>query len=166
MLRGWCQRTVDGTILGVILFSFSENSVLIDDISENILNEELNKLLLVKIHALIKSQRELEPQRRQLLEANQIKLSVRENIWCSRLGMKDHLHWESYAGSCREIEELKRRCYQEENTKNNEDWNNFLCNMIRNPEHWVYYSTILTHRAVMTYLRSSSSSCYLEFKIA
>ena len=29
--------------------------------------------------------------------------------------MKDHLHQESYARSCQEKEELKRRCYQEEN---------------------------------------------------
>ena len=27
--------------------------------------------------------------------------------------MKDHLHQESYARSCREIEELKRCCYEE-----------------------------------------------------
>ena len=33
---------------------------------------------------------------------------------CSRLGMKDHHHQECYARSCREIEELKRCCYQEE----------------------------------------------------
>ena len=31
--------------------------------------------------------------------------------------MKGHLHRESYARSCREIEELKRPCYQEENAE-------------------------------------------------
>ena len=29
---------------GVILFSFSENSILMDEISENVLNDEVNKL--------------------------------------------------------------------------------------------------------------------------
>ena len=36
-------------MLGVILFRLSENSFLMDEISENILNEELNKLFLVKV---------------------------------------------------------------------------------------------------------------------
>ena len=66
-------------------------------------------------YELFESQRELESQRRQLLEANQSKLNEREYILCSRLEMKDHLHQESYAKSCREIEELKRCCYPEEN---------------------------------------------------
>ena len=44
-----CQRKVGGTILGVILFRLSENSIPMDEISENIFNEELDKLLLVKI---------------------------------------------------------------------------------------------------------------------
>ena len=49
MLHRRCQRKVDGTTLGVILFRLSEKSILMDEISENIVNEELNKLLLVKI---------------------------------------------------------------------------------------------------------------------
>ena len=36
-------------MFGVILFSLSENSALMDEISENIFNEELDKLSLVKI---------------------------------------------------------------------------------------------------------------------
>ena len=36
---------------------------------------------------------------------------------CGELEMKDHLHQESCTGSCREIEELGRRCYLEENTE-------------------------------------------------
>ena len=44
--------------------------------------------------------------------------------------------------------------------KNNEDWNNFLRSMIRNHELFFYD---LTYWAVMTDLRSSSSSHYLEF---
>ena len=82
-------------LLGVILFGLAENSILMNEISENTLNEELNKLFLVKIQfrenctrlsarwrpkiwseeiqktALFESERELESQRRQLLEANQ-----------------------------------------------------------------------------------------------
>ena len=46
----------------------------------------------------------------------QIKLNEREYLR-SELGMEDHLHQECYARSCREIEELRIRCYQEENTE-------------------------------------------------
>ena len=46
--------------------------------------------------------------------------------------MEDHFHQECYARSCREIEELKRCCYQEENSENNDEtWKNFLRSMIR-----------------------------------
>ena len=67
--------------------------------------------------ALIESQRKLELQRRQLLEANQLQDQVqRERIHlCSELEMKNHLHQECYARGCQEIEELKRRHIQEEN---------------------------------------------------
>ena len=68
-------------------------------------------------YALFESQREIESQRRQLLEANQWADQAqgqRIHMW-SRLVMKDHLHKECYARSCREFEELKRRCCQEEN---------------------------------------------------
>ena len=68
-------------------------------------------------YALFKSQRELEPQRRQLSKANQrADQAQRERVHlCSRLGTKDNLQKECYARSCREIEELKRCCYQEGN---------------------------------------------------
>ena len=75
-------------------------------------------------HARFESQRELESQRRHLLKANQwADQAQRESIhlW-SRLGLKDHLHKESYARSCREIQELKRRCYQEENSEKQEEF--------------------------------------------
>ena len=96
VLQSRCQRKVDGTLLGVILFRLTENSVLMNEISEKTWNEELNKLFLVKfssekiifdwvrpgdselwakeiqnIFFLIESRRELESQRRQLMEANQ-----------------------------------------------------------------------------------------------
>ena len=111
-----------------------------NEISENTLNEELNKLFLVKIQLrgnytrlsttwtskiwsegtqnmkLIESQRVLESQRRQLLEANQwADQAQRERIHlCSELEMKNRLHQECYARSCQEIEELNRRCFEEE----------------------------------------------------
>ena len=49
VLHSRCHRKVDGTIFGVIVFRLSEHSFLMDEISENIFNEELDKLLLVKI---------------------------------------------------------------------------------------------------------------------
>ena len=68
-------------------------------------------------YALIESRRELESQRRQLLKANQwADQAQRERIHlCSELEMKNRLHRECYARSCQEIEELRRRCFQEEN---------------------------------------------------
>ena len=88
-VKRFCDQCckVDGTVLGVILFRFTKNSILMNEISENTWNEELNKLLLVKKsiqrklysteynmeiqflerrnseHALFESQRELEPQK-------------------------------------------------------------------------------------------------------
>ena len=93
-------------------------------------------------HALFESQRELEPQRWQILEANQLAdQAQRETIHlCSELKMKNRLHQESYARSCQKFEELKRSCYQEDILKNNKDWKNLLCSMIRNHVRWVYWA--------------------------
>ena len=67
-------------------------------------------------YALIESRRELESQRRQLLEANQwADQAQRGRIHlCSELEMNKRLHQECYAISCQEIEELRRRCFHEE----------------------------------------------------
>ena len=43
------QRRVYGTVPGVILFRLTENSCLMNEISENTLIEELNKRFLVKL---------------------------------------------------------------------------------------------------------------------
>ena len=48
VLQSRCQGKVDGTVWGVILFRLTENSILMNEISEKIWNEELNKLFLVK----------------------------------------------------------------------------------------------------------------------
>ena len=144
-------------MLGVILFRLSENSFLMDEISENILNEELNKLFLVKVqiredytwlstawrpkiwneeiqnthHSSHSVSLNLKDDNYWKPINGQIKLNVRLHL-CSEVEMKDHFHQECYARSCREIEELKRCCCQE-------DWENFRCNMIRDHEQWVYW---------------------------
>ena len=48
MLQSRWRRKVDGTVSGVILFRLTENSVLMNEISEKTWNEEPNKLFLVK----------------------------------------------------------------------------------------------------------------------
>ena len=67
-------------------------------------------------YALIESRRELESQRRPLLEANQwADRAQRERIHlCSELEMKNRVRQECYARSCQEIEELKGHCCGEE----------------------------------------------------
>ena len=79
-----------------------------------------------------------------LLAANQCAdQAQRERIHlCGRLVMKDHLHKESYARSCRK---LRRRCYQERNYSKQRRLEQFPTqHMIRNHEQSVYSSTILT----------------------
>ena len=49
VLQNRCQGKADGTVSGVILIRLTENSILMDEISDNIFREELNKLFLVKI---------------------------------------------------------------------------------------------------------------------
>ena len=68
-------------------------------------------------YALIESRLELESHRRQLLEANQWadQAQLERIHLCGELEMKSRLHQECYARRCQEIEELRRRSYQEEN---------------------------------------------------
>ena len=77
-------------------------------------------------YALFDSQRELEPQRLQLLE--EIHWTEIMELWthfCSELKMKNHPHQKCHARSCREFDELRRCCYQEEILKKTtEDWKN------------------------------------------
>ena len=94
VLQSRCQWKVDGTVL-VWVYGLTKNSFLMNEISENTLNEELNKQCLVENsvqrklcsteydeeiqnlerrnseHALFESQRELESQRQRLLEDTQ-----------------------------------------------------------------------------------------------
>ena len=121
-----------------------------NEISEKTWNEELNKPFLVKIqlrnknlteydlqnqnlerrnseHASIESRRELESQRRQLLEANRwADRAQRERMrLCSGLEMRNRLHQEACARSCQEIEELRRRRCKEENGVTREKLNEY-----------------------------------------
>ena len=139
-------------------------------------------------YALFESQRELESQRLQLLEDNQwTDQAQRERIHLSsELKMKNRLHQECYAKSCREFEELKRHCYQEENTeKKQRRLGDFYAawSGITHSESIERSSTKIT-RTIGIYwrlknllrswlteqlwqcLRSSSSSHYFEFKKA
>ena len=135
MLRSRCQGKAVGTVLGVILFKRTENSILINEILRQDLERRAQQVVLgensverklyltehdLEIHnlerrnseyALIESRRELESQRRQLLESNQwADQAQRERIHlCSELEMKNRLHQECCARSCQEIEEVKRR---------------------------------------------------------
>ena len=65
----------------------------------------------------MRSQRELESQRQQLLQASQwADHAQRERInLCGEVERKNRIHQECYARSCQEVEELKRRCSREEN---------------------------------------------------
>ena len=78
-------------------------------------------------YVLIESRRELESQRRQLLEANQWPdQAQRERIHlCSELETKNRLHQECYARSCQEIEEMRRRCYKGENGVTRQKFNEY-----------------------------------------
>ena len=78
--------------------------------------------------ALSESQRELESQRRQILEANQwADQAQRQRIHlCSELEMKSRLHQECYERSCQKIEELTRRCYKNENEVTQQKMNEYM----------------------------------------
>ena len=140
MLESRCQGKVDGTVRGVSLIRLREFYSDERDLREHLerraqqaifgehsvqrkvysteYNMEIQKMERRNSeYALIESQRELGSQRLQLSEANQwADQAQRERIHlCSELEMKNRLHRECYARSCQEIEELKRRCYQEEN---------------------------------------------------
>ena len=94
VLSSRCQRKFDGTTFERLLFGLSENSVLMDEISEDTWNEELNKLFLVKTQ----------------LRENCTRLSTtwRSKIWSGEiqnmhylshsvsLNLKDYSYWEMF----------------------------------------------------------------------
>ena len=49
VLQSRVQRKVDGTVLGVILSGLTEDTILMNEISENTLNAKINRIFLVKI---------------------------------------------------------------------------------------------------------------------
>ena len=184
VLQSRCQRRVNGTVF-VWVWRVSENSFLMDEISKNIFNEELNKPFQRKIQirencvwmsTKWRSKIQSEEIQNTHWLSHSVSLNLKDdNYWkpirasstwgihlCSRQEMKDHLLQEV----AEKVKNCKDAAVRKEITKNNEDWKIFLCSMIRNREQWVHSSPILTYQAVMTHLRSSSSSCYLEFKKA
>ena len=142
-LQSRCQGKVDGTVLGVILFRLKENSFLMNEISENTSNEELKKLFLVKIHFRENCTRLSATWRSKIwseeiqnthcssrneslnlkdyscckIFTEQIKLSVREYICLASWRWRVVFTRNATQKSCREFEELKRRCDQKENTE-------------------------------------------------
>ena len=109
-----------------------------DEISEKIFNEELNKLFLVKIQirkdfswlsTAWRSRIWNEEIQNAHCSIHSVSLNLKDdNCWkpingqiklnehlCSELEMKNRLHQECYARSCQETEELRRRCYKDEN---------------------------------------------------
>ena len=139
VLQSWCRWKVDRTVVGVIRFRLTKYSFLMNEISEGTWNEELNGLFLVKIQfrenytrlsttwrsknwnkfriRIIWLTAWARISRLQSLEDIQWtdKFNVKEYICVANWGWKNRLHQECYTRSCREIQELKRRCCQEEN---------------------------------------------------
>ena len=126
----------------IMFWEVSENSTLMDEISENIFNEEVDKLLLVKIqvreklylnecnmeiqnlerrnseHAFVKSQRELESQRQQFIgsQSDQARRE-REHICVADWGWRTIFIKNAMQEVFKKLKNFKRRCYQEENTE-------------------------------------------------
>ena len=110
VLRGHLERRAQQAVLGK---NSAQRKLFLTEYDLEIQNLERRN----SEYALIESQRELESQRRQLLEANQwADQAQRETVLlCSELEMKNRLHQECDARRYQEIEELKRRCCKEEN---------------------------------------------------
>ena len=189
MLQSRCQRKVNGTV-SVWVWRVTENSILMNGIFEDTWSEELNKLFLVKIQftedytwlsrtwrakilerrnsdfALTESQRELESQRQQSLKPNHTKLDVREYICVA------NWRWRIVfiKNAVQEVAEklnnnFKGRFYQEkytEKTAKIERISYAAWSGITNSESIFLRSWLAEH--VWQYLRSSSSSYYLELK--
>ena len=159
-----------------------------DEISENIFDEELNKLLLLKIQ-FRENYTWMSPTWRSRNQSEEI-----QNTHClSRsvsLNLKDNIHWRPIrvsstrentfavriggegSSSSRKLCKKLPRNWRIENTvlsgrkygKNNEDWHNFPTQHdqeSRTVSLFFYDPDLLS-----SYVRSSSSSCYLEFKKA
>ena len=165
-------------MLGVILFRLSENSFLMDDISEKIFKKELNKLFLVKIR-IREDYTWLSTTWRSRIWNEEI-LNTHDSSHSVSLSLKGDTSWKPTNGQIKlheraytcgadwgwrtifikramqevaeKLKNWKDAAIRKKYKKNNEDWKNFLRSMIRNHEQWVYSSTMLAYWAVMTYL--------------
>ena len=179
-------------MLVAILFRLSENSFLMDEISEKIFNEELNKVFLVKIqiredHTWLSTTWRYTVWSEEIQNTHysshsvslnlkddscwkpikgQIKLNVREYLW-----VVNWRWWIVFTKiATQEVaKNLKNweRCYREgKYWKNFEDWKNFPCRMIRNPVQWVCWarsSTKIT-RTMSKHWRFEISSTILTYE--
>ena len=84
-------------------------------------------------YALTESQREVESQRQQPLEANQSKLNVREYICVADWRWRTIFIKNAMQEVAKKLKSKQRRCYQEELWKPKK-LEEFLRTMIRNPQ--------------------------------
>ena len=202
--QGFCDQScridvnekVDGTILKVILFGLTEDSILMNETSENTLNEGINRIFRVKIQFRENDSRLSTTWRSKIWSDEIQNTHFRVTAWawiskttivesqsmgrstqrerihlCSELEMKSRLHQECYVRSWQEVEELTRRCYQEENIWITTKIGRMSCaawsgiahsesverDQVRRLQERLVYnedskesSVILTHRAVLT----------------
>ena len=163
-----------------------------NEISEKIFNEELNKLFLVKIQFREKKTR-LSTTLRSKIQGEEIQ-NAHHSSHKESLNLEDDNYWKPLNGQIKlnereyicvadwewrtifikkamqevaqKLKIWKDAAFSKKILKSNKDWKNFPRSMIRNHEYWFFSSSILTILAVMTYLRSSSNSYYLKFKKA
>ena len=116
-LREYFERRLQQAFQG-------ENSV-----QRKLYSTELNMEMHYLIHNV-----SLNFKKQQLMMANQwADQAQRERMHlCSDLEMKNRLHQKCYARSCQEMEELKRRCYQEENAAKQRKLEEFTAHHVQN----------------------------------
>ena len=178
-------------MLGVILFRLSENSFLMDDISEKIFKKELNKLFLVKIR-IREDYTWLSTTWRSRIWNEEI-LNTHDSSHSVSLNLKGDTSWKptngqiklheraytcgadwgwrtifikSFARSGREIEELKRRCYQEKIQKEQRRLEDFPTQHDQESRTVSLFFNDVGLLSSNDVLSSSSSSYYFELKKA
>ena len=115
-------------------------------------------------YALLESQRELESQGQHSLEANQSKLNEREYICGANWRWRIIFIKKAMQEVAEKLKNWEYDAIRKKIRKNNEDWHNFPTQHdqeSRTVSLFFYDLDLLS-----SYVRSSSSSCYLEFKKA
>ena len=140
MLQSRYQGKVDGTVLGVILYRLTKNSLLMNEISEDILNEELNNIFLVKIqfranvsplsttkfwndeiqnthNSSHNVSFNLKDYNNWNIFNGQIKLSVREYIWVVNWRWENVFTRIATQEVAKNLKNWERSCYREQKTE-------------------------------------------------